>query len=270
MTAGHDDAVRAAAHLAARLNPTDPLAQFGRLRLDAAVRHQTQEPPMTYAPALAALLTDLRAADGARNPNLSAAGLKAQRDAARAAAFTRAHDTITVAADAARAAADKATARAHATLNAADDAVTLLRREQAWTQTRMLLDTGRDLADVIDTTDDPTTLAAIASWAPSWVAAQSPKPAPGAPFWDSWREPDVAWIGDAVVNRLTAVDPTRYPGVGPAIAEATRAGTYAGVVAELEQTGGQLSIAAKRALAAVDPDGLGTVQAAATNQPTQH
>jgi len=64
--------------------------------------------------------------------------------------------------------------------------------------------------------------------------------------------------------------PHPVPGCRPRDPEATKAGTYAGVVAELEHTGGQLSIGAKRALAAVDPDGFTAVQAAATNQPTTH
>jgi hypothetical protein len=51
VTATQDDAVHAAANLAARLDPTHPLAQFGRLRLDAAVRRQHQEPPMPETPA---------------------------------------------------------------------------------------------------------------------------------------------------------------------------------------------------------------------------
>jgi hypothetical protein len=51
VTATQDDAVHAAANLAARLDPPPPPAPVGRRPRDAAVRRQHQEPPMPETPA---------------------------------------------------------------------------------------------------------------------------------------------------------------------------------------------------------------------------
>jgi hypothetical protein len=219
----------------------------------------------TYATDLATLLGALRDAARTQNPDLSLEGLRKQRDAARATAFTKANDTITANAALARTAADQAMTNARAKIGAGNDATTLVLREQQWTRVRMLLEAGRNLADVIATTTDPGELAAIADWAPTWVRAQSPQPTMAQPFYDSWAEPDTQWIDAVVVARLATVDPIRFGSIAAATAQATVGAAYANAVADLQTNDtANLSIASKRSLSSADPAGFPAVQAADT------
>lgn len=132
----------------------------------------------------------LQQARNHRDPNLSPEGLANKRQELTAASRAKLRDDLAELRK--QADADLQTVRAFVEEDRPKSAASELRQQRLWDRTRMLVDSGRPLGQVIRETDDVETLLAIRDEAPSWLRSQSK---PG-------NDPDVTALLRSIDKRL--------------------------------------------------------------------
>lgn len=212
----------------------------------------------TYAQIIKDLKTALDKARAHTDSNLSPEGLRAQREKLHTDALANARAQFDALATPALTGLDKARenlARAEQTR----DRGTAADRETTFRRLTMLLNTGRDLADLIETAN-PAELDALAEWAPTWVRAQSPVPGDLMER-QHYTEPDTEWIGAAVLARRAATepDPTVYRAVLDAETEAYQAKAWGAHLDAIEAGESPLEGALRNAIYHADNDGYRAV-----------
>jgi hypothetical protein len=141
------------------------------------------------------LTSELQKARAYTDADLSPDGLAKKRQELERAARERLQTELAIVRG--QADQDLATMRAFADEDRPKSAASELRQQRLWDRTRMLLESGRSLPQLIAETDDVETLLAIREEAPIWLRAQSQ---PGAMGERS--EPDVAGLVRSVDHRL--------------------------------------------------------------------
>jgi hypothetical protein len=143
---------------------------------------------------------DRQAARSHTDPDLSGEGLGRKRQELEQAARQRLEqDVQALRSEAER---DLATVRAFAQEDRPKSAASELRQQRLWDRTRLLLESGRTLPQLIKETDDVDTLLAIREEAGVWLRAQS-RPVPGA--MGQRTEPDLDALLRSVDQRLAQV-----------------------------------------------------------------
>lgn len=187
---------------------------------------------------LTTLIGALKQAD-VRDSDLTPDANAHRRADLRASAFTDARNVITTAAQTRAAQAEKTAQTAQQTaLGQTNDQGRLVARKHAWERTQMLLDAGRDLTDVISTTDNALDLEAILEWAPTYVRASAPVP-DNAMEAHHFTEPDTGWIAPAVISQLATVapDPEPYTRALTAKSDNDKAQIYSDILKVIEKPG---------------------------------
>lgn len=188
---------------------------------------------MTTTPdQIVTFIREYRAGSTFSDPNLSGPGVAAKRKELTDAAVAKVRGPINTNATVATAKAEKVRADALSGLRARGADAAIL-QDIARQKVEVLLKSGRDLARIIETTTDVTTLAAIIEWGPTWVQAAKPYPT-DALLRSTFQEPETAWIADAVLGRLPKVDPSSPSAkVGAATDDADKAALWGDVVTAL-------------------------------------